>query len=167
MLTTHQKLRLSRSEAEDFLFQQVAYIDDRNYEPWLSLFTPDAIYWAPARPTDTDPELQQSFMYDDFPMMVARCERLLAFGTAGQQPITRSSHVVSNVRIGAPAPDEEEVVVHSRFHVTQFRRDVLKYYSGSYTHTLVGTDEGIKIRRQRVDLIDCDGVHDTILQLYL
>ncbi|WP_163268618.1 aromatic-ring-hydroxylating dioxygenase subunit beta [Chelativorans alearense] len=166
MLTTSHKLRLSRSEVEDFLFRQAEYIDSRDYESWLSLFTPDALYWIPVRPTDTDPETQLSFMYDDLPTMVARCERLLAFGTAGQQPITRSSHVVSNVRVN-DATSNGELVVHSRFHVTQFRRDVLKSYAGAYTHHLVATDEGVKIRLQRVDLIDCDGIHDTILQIYL
>jgi len=166
MLTTAQALRLSRSQAEDFIFRQAEYIDSRDYESWLSLFTSDGLYWIPARPTDTDPETQLSFMFDDLPTMIARCERLLAFGTAGQQPITRSSHVVSNVRIGK-STNPGEVVVHSRFHVTQFRRDVLKTYAGAFTHHLVATDEGIKIRMQRVDLIDCDGIHDTILQVYL
>lgn len=166
MLTTLQDLRLSKSEVEDLLFRQAEYIDSRDYESWLSLFTLDARYWIPARPGDTDPGTQLSFMYDDLPMMVARCERLLAFGTAGQQPITRSSHVVSNVRIADPTGNRE-VVVHSRFHVTQFRRDVLKSYAGAYTHHLVATEEGVRIRLQRVDLIDCDGIHDTILQIYL
>ena len=166
MLTPSQDLRISRSEVEDLLFRQAEYIDSRDYESWLSLFTPDACYWIPARPGDTDPATQLSFMYDDLPMMAARCERLLAFGTAGQQPITRSSHIVSNVRI-ADATSKGEVVVHSRFYVTQFRRDVLKSYAGAYTHHLVAMEEGVKIRLQRIDLIDCDGIHDQILQIYL
>lgn len=166
MLTSSKALSLSRSEAEDLLFRQAEYLDVRDYDSWLSLFTTDATYWIPARPGDADPKLQPSYMYDDQMMMIARCERLLAFGTAGQQPITRSSHVVSNVRIGESS-DPSVVVVHSRFIVTQFRRDVLKYYSGAFTHHLVGTDEGVRIRHQRVDLIDCDGVHDSILQVYL
>lgn len=166
MLTTTEKstLRLSRSEVEDLLFQQAEYIDSRNYEGWIEMFLPDGAYWIPARPGDTDPNTQLSYMYDDVPNMAARCERLMAFGTAGQQPITRSSHVVGNVRIGETS--DGELVVHSRFHVTQFRRDVLTSYAGAYTHHLVGTPEGVKIRLQRVDLIDCDGIHG-ILQVYL
>lgn len=166
MLTTAQTLHLTRAEAEEFLFTQAEYIDARKYDSWIGLFTPEGYYWIPARSQDTDPKRQLSFMYDDVPTMAARCERLLDTGTAGQQPITRSSHLVSNVRLGEQTTDGE-VVVHSRFHVTQFRRDVLKYYSGAYTHHLVGTPNGIKIRLQRVDLIDCDGIHDRILQVYL
>jgi benzoate/toluate 1,2-dioxygenase beta subunit len=168
MLTTTETstLRLGRGEVEDILFQQAEYIDSRNYEGWIDLFLPDGSYWIPARPGDTDPKTQLSYMYDDVPSMVARCERLLAFGTAGQQPITRSSHVVGNVRIGDTTRNGE-LVVHSRFHVTQFRRDVLTSFAGAYTHHLVGTPDGVKIRLQRVDLIDCDGVHDYILQVYL
>ncbi|MFB9952967.1 aromatic-ring-hydroxylating dioxygenase subunit beta [Rhizobium puerariae] len=166
MLNISQEFVLSRSEIEDFLFRQAEYIDNRDYESWLSLFTQDGTYWIPARPEDTDPETQLSFMYDDLPTMVARCERLLAFGTAGQQPITRSSHLISNVYLGG-TDGNGSFVTHSRFHVTQFRRDVLKTYSGAYTHHLVVTNEGVKIHKQRVDLIDCDGVQDTILQIYL
>jgi len=166
MLTATQELSLSRSEAEDFLFRQSECIDTRDFASWIDLFTPDGIYWIPARLEDSDPKTQLSFMYDDVPSMVARCERLLDAGTAGQQPVTRSSHIVSNVRI-AESSTQGEVVVKSRFHVTQFRRDVLKSYAGSYTHHLVATGEGIKIRSHRVDLIDCDGIHDAILQVYL
>jgi benzoate/toluate 1,2-dioxygenase beta subunit len=166
MLSTAQKINISRNEAEDFIYRQAEYIDSRDYESWLRLFTPDAVDWIPARPTDTDPETQVSFMYDDVPTLIARVERLLAAGTGGQQPITRSSHVVSNTRLGETTR-EGEVVVHSRFHVTQFRRDVIKYYSGGYTHHLVATDDGVRIRKQRIDLIDCDGIHDQILQVVL
>lgn len=166
MSTATQELSLSRSEAENFLFRQSECIDTRDFASWIDLFTPDGAYWIPARLEDTDPKTQLSFMYDDVPSMVARCERLLDVGTGGQQPITRSSHVVSNVRI-VESSEKGEVVVRSRFHVTQFRRDVLKSYAGAYTHHLVSTEGGWKIGLQRVDLIDCDGIHDTILQVYL
>lgn len=166
MQTTALEVRLTRSEAEDFLYRQAEFIDAREFASWIDLFTPDGTYWIPARPGDTDPRTQLSFQYDDVPGMAARCERLLDAGTGGQQPGTRSSHVVSNVRI-IESTTSGEFVVKSRFHVTHFRRDATKSYSGSYTHYLVETDEGLRIRSQRVDLIDCDGIHDWILQVYL
>lgn len=165
--TAKEQVRFSRSDAEDFLYQQAEYIDTRNYDAWIDLFTPDATYWIPARPGDTDPRTQLSFLFDDVPSMAARCERLLDHGTGGQQPVTRSSHVIGNVRVGDTDKDGA-VVVRSRFHVTQFRRDVFKHYVGSFTHQLVRCEGGDwKIRSQRVDLIDCDGIHDAILQVYL
>lgn len=166
MTDTAQALRLSRAEAEDFLFLQANYIDRRDFESWLSLFTTDGVYWIPARQTDTDPTVQLSFMYDDLPTMTARCGRLLDPNTPGQQPPTRSSHVISNVRV-TDVTSAGEILVQSRFHVTQFRRDITKYYSGEYTHHLIFTEQGLKIRFQRIDLIDCDGIHDYILQVYL
>lgn len=166
MSNSAQLLRLSRSEAEDFLFRQAEYLDSRDFEAWYNLFTADGSYWIPHRPTDTDPERQKSFMFDDVPMMTARCERLLDPRSMGQQPTTRSSHVISNVQVLGTA-EAGELVIRSRFHVTQFRRDVLKFYAGAYTHHLVDTPEGLRIRWQRVDLIDCDGIHDGILQVYL
>lgn len=166
MLTTSQEPRLSQGEAEELLYRQAEFIDTRDFESLIELFTPDGTYWIPARPGDTDPKTQLSFLYDDVPSMAARCERLLDGGTGGQQPRTRCSHIVSNVRIVGSTADGA-FVVRSRFHVTQFRRDAMKSYAGSYTHHLVVTGEGIRIRSQRVDLIDCDGIHDWILQVYL
>jgi len=166
MSTADQELRLSRSEAEDFLYRQAECIDTRDFASWIDLFTPDAIYWIPARPEDTDPKTQLSFLYDDVPGMAARCERLLDAGTGGQQPRTRSNHVISNVQV-SEADADGVFVVKSRFQVTQFRRDAMRMYVGSYTHHLVATGKGLRIRRQRVDLIDCDGIHDAILQVYL
>lgn len=164
--TAKDPIRLSRSDAEDFLYRQAEYIDTRDYEAWIDLFTPDATYWIPARPGDTDPKTQLSFLFDDVPSMAARCERLLDHGTGGQQPMTRSSHVIGNVRVATDV--DGEVVVRSRFLVTQFRRDAFKHYAGSFTHQLVPSEGGgWKIRSQRVDLIDCDGIHDAILQVYL
>lgn len=165
MNNTALAARLSRTEAEDFLFRQAEYIDSGDFDSWIDLFTPDAAYWIPARPTDTDPMMQPSFMFDDMPIMLARCGRLLDPNTPGQQPRTRSSHVIGNVRV-SDATSPGEVVVRSRFHVTQFRRDVSRYYSGEYIHRLVETGQGLKIKFQRVDLIDCDGIHE-ILQVYL
>jgi benzoate/toluate 1,2-dioxygenase beta subunit len=165
--TAKNHLCFSRGDAEDFLYRQAEYIDTRDYEAWINLFMPNATYWIPARAGDTDPKTQLSFLFDDVPSMAARCERLLDHGTGGQQPITRSSHVIGNVRIVATS-DDGSVVVRSRFHVTQFRRDAFKHYVGSYTHHLARCDEGDwKIRSQRVDLIDSDGIHDAILQVYL
>jgi benzoate/toluate 1,2-dioxygenase beta subunit len=166
MSSATQELRLSRTEAENFLHRQAEFIDTRDFASWIDLFTPDATYWIPARPGDTDPKTQISFLYDDVPAMAARCERLLDGGTGGQQPKTRCSHIVGNVRV-AEANTDGVFVVKSRFHVTQFRRDTMKTYVGSYTHHLVVTDDGLRIRSQRVDLIDCDGIHDWILQVYL
>lgn len=165
MSTTAQETRLSRTEAEDILYQQAEALDKRDFASWLECFTPDTFYWIPANLAHTDPKAQPSFMYDDFPTMVARCERLLDHGTGGQQPITRSSHVVSNVQI--VESKDGEAVVRSRFHATQFRRDAMRFYVGAYTHHLVQTSNGWKIRFQRLDLIDCDGIHDAILQVYL
>jgi len=166
MTTVAAQLRLTRSQAEDFLYRQAEYIDTRDFESWIDLFTADAFYWIPARPGDTDPKTQLSFMYDDVPGMAARCERLLDAGTGGQQPGTRCNHVVSNVCVFDGDADGE-FIVKSRFHVTQFRRDAMKTYAGSYTHRIVLTGSGPRIRSQRVDLIDCDGIHDAILQVYL
>ena len=40
--------RLSRSDAEDILYNEARMLDERRYRDWLATLTADAIYWVPA-----------------------------------------------------------------------------------------------------------------------
>ena len=46
---------LTRAEAEDFLYQEAAILDEWRLRDWLALFTDDAQYWVPStdRPAGT------------------------------------------------------------------------------------------------------------------
>ena len=50
-----------------FLFREVRHLDDREFEPWLELYAPDAEYWMPAWDDDDqltdDPHSQISLIY--------------------------------------------------------------------------------------------------------
>jgi 3-phenylpropionate/cinnamic acid dioxygenase small subunit len=82
-----------------------------------------------------------------------------------QAPIWVTSHIVANVVI------EEfrstEVVVRSRFHALELRRDVPRHFAGSYRHWLVEENGDFKIRLQRVDLLNVNGSFDYVIQAWL
>ena len=157
--------RLSRAEAEDFLIRQSEFLDTRDFASWYRLFLPEGHYWIPLKPEDTDPETQLSVMYDDRALMTARIARLEDPHAGGQQPPTRSSHLIASIRVEDAA--EDEIRLRSRFHVTQFRRDITVQYAGAYTHYLRRVEGEWRIRLQRVDLVNADGVYDYNLQVYL
>jgi len=46
--------RLTRQEAEDFLFDEARLLDERLFEAWLHLFTADGLYGIPIV-EDADP----------------------------------------------------------------------------------------------------------------
>ena len=69
--------RLSRQEAEDFLFEEARLLDERLFEAWLHLFTEDGLYWIPIV-EDADPTTQTSILYDDSALLQMRVHHLFA-----------------------------------------------------------------------------------------
>ena len=90
--------RLTRQEAEDFLFEEARLIDERHFQEWLGLFTEDGIYWIPIV-EDSDPERQTSILYDDAALRQIRIQHLLHERNFAQMPPSRTVHQVTNVQV--------------------------------------------------------------------
>ncbi|SRR6266540_5674709 len=82
--------RLTRQEAEDFLFEEARLLDERLFEAWLHLFTEDGRYWIPIV-EDADPTTQMSILYDDSPLLQMRVHHLLHERHLPGSPGTRSA----------------------------------------------------------------------------
>jgi 3-phenylpropionate/cinnamic acid dioxygenase small subunit len=80
-----------------------------------------------------------------------------------QRPLWETNHVVSNVRIDKG----KNLVVHSRFHMMELRRDDVRHFAGSYTHHLVKAKGGYKIKLQRVDMTNAQAAYDYVLQVWV
>ena len=37
----------AQHEVEQFLYRQAEYLDTKQWQKWIDLFTPDGIYWMP------------------------------------------------------------------------------------------------------------------------
>jgi len=145
---------------ERFLFEEARLLDAADYDAWLSLFTDDGMYWVPLEPGQTDPLNHISLFYEDRLLREMRVKRLRhphAFSLA--QPL-RTARLVGNVM--ADAGEGGEVVARSTFHMLEYRRDEQRLFGGVYTHHLRPTDGGFRIRLKRVDLINCDAVHEAL-----
>ena len=90
--------RLTRQQAEDFLFEEARLIDDRLFEEWLNLFTADGIYWVPID-EDSDPTRQTSILYDDQELRQILVFHMLHERNFAQSPPSRTLHQVSNVQV--------------------------------------------------------------------
>lgn len=143
-------------EVEEFLYEEAARLDARDYPGWLKLFAEDGVYWIPAGADETDPSSQVSVVYDDLRFLSERVWRLDSGLAYAQEPFSRTAHLVSNVRVMA---EEGDVVdVESAFIVAEFRRDQRFAHAGRYRHRLRRTGPGeLRIVRKKVELIDNDG----------
>jgi 3-phenylpropionate/cinnamic acid dioxygenase small subunit len=111
-------MKLSRGEAEDFLFMEAELLDQRRYEEWLKLFTADGIYWLPMQ-DNADPALAPSVLYDDAHTRSMRVHQLVHKPHYSQRPPSRTVHAISNVVV---RPSQAgEALVKCNVMVTEMR----------------------------------------------
>ena len=165
MTATHDDALLGR--VEQFLFDQSDMLDSRRWQDWINLFTKDGVYWMPADPAHESGDGVPSIFHEDLYMMRTRMKRLEHPRAWSQSPAPRCNHIVSNVRIDAGRSNGSGLVVTSKFHVVELRLENQRYFTGTYTHTLLPDGDGFRIKNQRVDLLNYDSPYDYVLQVWL
>jgi len=147
---------------EEFLFLEARLLDERRYQDWLGLFTPDAWYWVPIEPDQQSPHDTVSIIYDDRKALETRVRRLLNPAIHAQNPPSRTSRLVGNVLIETPDDGAGRLVASSRLQMVEFRRDRQRLFAATVRHCLVPGDGGLRIGWKRVDLVNSDGMQDGI-----
>ena len=136
---------VTRSDVEEFLYEEAALLDAWKLDEWLALLTHDACYRVPANDT---PEAQPTdtlfLIADDINRLRARVVRLKDKNAHAEFPRSRTRRIVSNVRIVSRDADALSVVAN--FVVYRFRRDErIREYVGSYKYVLRAVDGALRI----------------------
>jgi len=108
---------LTRS-VEQFLFREARLLDERALEEWLTLFTPDGVYFMPLSGT-TDPTRQPSVLFDTAADRAQRVYQLLHTPHYAQIPASRTVHQVTNIEIAENS--DETVTAHAVVVVWEVR----------------------------------------------
>src|SRR5580692_2880667 len=145
---------------ERFLQHEAQLLDDGNFDEWLELFTPEAWYWVPSEPGQTDRFETVSLINDDRRLLETRVRRLASPRMYSQEPRSRTSRVVANVTIEEAATNS--CTVRSKFLMIEYRREQQRIFGGTALHGLVRAGSGIMIAWKRVDLVNCDAPLDGI-----
>jgi 3-phenylpropionate/cinnamic acid dioxygenase small subunit len=175
----HQERPLPRSSAlsadnqpaslqqrvEQLLFHQSELLDGKHWGGYIDLFEDDGIYWMPVTPEQTEWLDSPSIFAEDKRMMQIRMGRVTHPNAWSQAPNWGTSHVVGNVVIEAAS--DSEILVRSRFHMVELRRDSLRHFAGTYRHTLKMHGGQFKIALQRVDLLNAQAPFDYVLQIWV
>ena len=109
--------RLTRQDAEDFLYREAALLDDGRLDDWLELFTDDARYRLPIAPGE-DP-LEPALVDDDRDRLAERVFRLTSTQAHAQLPPSQTVHDVHNVALEELS--EDEVLVRCNLTVHELR----------------------------------------------
>jgi ethylbenzene dioxygenase beta subunit len=150
---------------QELILREAACLDDLLYDDWLNLFDEECEYWIPRAHAQVDPRTHVSLFYEDRGLMTARVMRLrhpAAHSLA--QPVRGVRIVGSFTMLSDNTLADVDIVIRSRFHLVESQGSVQRIFAGTYTHTI--RPDTLKIRRKRVDLINCDGPFE-VLQVYL
>ncbi|MPZ25139.1 MAG: hypothetical protein GEV12_01470 [Micromonosporaceae bacterium] len=94
---THPTETLTHS-VEQFLYREARLLDERALEEWLTLFTPDGIYFMPMFGS-SDPVREPSVLFDTAGTRAQRVYQLLHTPHYAQIPASRTLHQVTNIEV--------------------------------------------------------------------
>jgi 3-phenylpropionate/cinnamic acid dioxygenase small subunit len=158
--TDNLETHLLRLEIEDFLWNEADLLDEHQYEEWLDLFTDDAVYWMPIRrnvasqemsreKTSEGPEL--SWYTDDKATLEKRVRQIQTGYHWAEEPFSRITHMVSNIRV--LSWDGTEAKVKCRFLFYRNRHaDEESTFIGKRVDTLRRVGNQWKIARREIYL---------------
>ena len=148
-------------DVEEFLYLEADLLDERRFAEWLELLDERLEYVMPVRQNVHSGDVQREFTaegsdvlwFDEGKDTLTKRVRQLETGEHwAEEPVSRVSHLVTNVRIVAATTDEVEV--SSRFLVHRNRVDIESdTLIGRRRDTLTRGDQGLLLRR-RLILLD-------------
>jgi 3-phenylpropionate/cinnamic acid dioxygenase small subunit len=124
---------LLKQEIEEFLYREADLLDERCYEDWLALIAEDVRYWMPMRRNVKVGEAEREFTragqdinwFDEGKeTLTRRVKQILTGMHWAEEPVSRISHMVSNVRlleVNPSAAEPAEVTVRCRFLIYRNR----------------------------------------------
>lgn len=149
---------------KSFLYDEANFLDNADLDGWFGLYTSNATYWMPVSPEQTDPHSHISLFYDDNLMMEIRRRNFGHQLAASMEYSVRCSHIIDNVRIEEET--ESLLKVRSNFQAIVYYKEQQQLYAGKYLHELVTDGDTYKIQHKRVDLINADAEHGSLV-IYL
>src|SRR5487761_856094 len=125
---TEQLARLLlRQGIEEFLYYEAELLDERRYEDWLGLVAEDVRYWMPMRRNVKTGEHEREFTRADHDInwfdegketLERRVKQILTGIHWAEEPVSRITHIVSNVQLLEVRPslaEPAEVLAKCRF----------------------------------------------------
>ena len=151
---------LNRQQAEELLFEEARILDDRRYNEWFAMLTPDAIYWVPCNGEGTDPNSEISLIYDDHSRLSDRIGRLNTGVAHAQSPPSKTCRLISNVQIDQTS--DATASTTSAFVLYELRHARQRIFAGRYYHQLRFEEGGWKIALKKAVLVNNDEVIDNL-----
>ncbi|WP_375486130.1 aromatic-ring-hydroxylating dioxygenase subunit beta [uncultured Mycobacterium sp.] len=151
---------LPDSEVLSFLYLEARLADEGRYSEWESLWADDDTveYRVPIHPDD-DPRTTLAYINDNRRRIKSRVAQLNTGNRHSQSPPSVMRRVLSNSEVVDDT--DGTVTVESNFAVFEYRVRQ-RYWAGRVTHTVRRTQDGLRLLRKVVHLVDASGPIDTL-----
>ncbi len=149
-------MKVTMQALVDFVYLEARLIDERRFPEWLDMFTEDAIYWMPLEWDQVEEKLTTSLLYEDKLLLRTRVERLEGARTFSQKPQSRCQHLLQMPQVDSMDSAANAYQTWTAFHYAETRFDEQQILAGWARHTLCVENDGLRIRKKRVDLVNCD-----------
>ena len=143
----------------DLLYREAAYLDERRWAEWLALYKEDAEFWLPAwdedgRPT-ADPQSELSLIYySSRAGLEDRVWRIQSGLSAASSPLTRTCHLITNVRITDLVNGHPQVSSRWQAQIYRPEKQQAFTYFGFYEHLLCQEGERLRIAKKKITLLN-------------
>ena len=138
-----------------FLYREARYLDDRQWDEWLSLYSPAVQYWMPSWDDDDqlteDPQSQISLIfYPNRDGLEDRVFRVKTERSSASMPEPRTSHFTSNIELLAER--DGEVDVRYNWHTLSHRYKATDNFFGTSYVTLARDGDSYLITNKKIIL---------------
>lgn len=146
---------LTRDDITSFLYREARLLDDREWDEWLTCYSPHVEFWMPAWDDDDrlveDPQQHISLIYyPDRDGLEDRIFRIKTERSGASTPEPRTSHNISNIEIIAERVGE--IDLRFNWHTLSHRYKVTESFFGTSYYTLENVDSAPLIRRKKIIL---------------
>lgn len=147
------------SRCADLLYREAAYLDERRWAEWLTLYTEDAEFWLPAWDEDGsqtgDPQSQLSLIYySSRAGLEDRVWRIQSGLSPASSPLLRTCHFITNVRVTDMVDGQPLISSHWQVQIYRPERQQVSSYFGFYEHVLRPHAESLQIAKKKIILLN-------------
>jgi len=156
-------------EIEQLLYREARFLDERDYDAWLSLWTEDCRYFVPVRNTiaskpgkpvrpiadELETDLGAAWIDDRKELMMARVARLKTGKAWSENPPARTRRFVSNIEISA-VHEDGAIEVCSNLLQHRNRRDNQVDWFSCQRRDVITTADAALLFRSRTVILDSD-----------
>jgi benzoate/toluate 1,2-dioxygenase subunit beta len=150
------------AQVEEFLYTEADLLDSCDLKNWMNLYTEDGTYWMPVRVGQEDPLTEISILYENRTLMAIRSNNFGHRLAPSMDHPVRCSHILSRIRVLDSDSATGDCTVQSNFQAVVYYKEQT-IFAGKYTHQLKCEGDRFLIKQKRVDLINCDANHRSLL----